>query len=383
MTQLTRRAFAALFLFFALLTSSAEELSELSSYQEVDRLWIGLGEGSLEPKAIEAIQASIEGYYLFEARDGDRLRKGQFWLTIDPSKLELEKQELALEEKKLKEAERKAQLDETEELLALEAKLEEVEEQRRLLLETSSVEEAAELLDAGLIERVQRGVTKLDEEIERLRSLMDPETRQTAKELTKKEQALQIERKRLALIITEKRSKIKANFEGMLTLSTEVKERLLEDSEGLVWLSPGAAIGLIANRDTYVVRIPSEGTLLDTVPQDKARIMIRNQEEGKLIMADLLQVNQEQTGAQSQDVFEFEISKEDAKSLSTVNQKKIVAHLFRTFEKPCRMIPKRDIAFEDSTTLQSGGWKLLVQKLYPEVELVAIGPQHLAVRKKE
>ena len=384
MNKKHRTVLLALFLFSPLL-ASAENLAELSSYQKVDRLWMGLAEGIIEPKALETVQAPIEGYYLFEARDGDWLKKEQHWLTIEPNKLELEKQELELEGQKLKEAERLAELEEVEELQRLEEQLEEIEEQQRLLLAAVSNQEESEFLPQNLGERVRKAFEKLDVEAERIRDLTSTETREATKTLTKKEQALQLERKRLTLIATEKRSKIKAPFDGMLTLSNEVKEQLLKPGEtsGLIWLRPGTAIGLIADRRSYLVRVPSEGTVLDTIPEEDVKILITNREEGKLVMANFLQINQEQIGTQTSEIFEFEITKEDAQDLTVASQKKIIANIFRTFKEPCRVIPKRDIAFEDSAILQSGGWKLLVNKLYPEAELIAVGPQHLAVRKKE
>lgn len=275
--------------------------------------------------------------------------------------------------------------EESEELQRLEEKLEELIEQDRLLLEAFSNEQESQLLPSGLDERVQTGLSKLKAETDRVRALIDPENRQTTKDLAEKEQALQLERKRLSLIAVEKRSQIKAPFEGMLDLSTEIKELLLEsrESNGLIWLPPGTGIGLIADRRSYIVRIPAEGTPLGSIPQDKAKIMLTSKEEGKLVMADLLSVKQEQDGARASEIFEFKVSKEDAQSLSVIGQQKIMAHLFRTFDHPCRVIPKRDIAFEDTSVLQSGGWQMLVRKLWPEAELIAVGPQHLAVRKKK
>ena len=383
MVKVFGRVVVTLFLFSSPLTS-AEKLAELTSYPEVERLWLGLAEAVIEPRALETVQAQLEGYYLFQARDGDWLEKGQLWLKIEPNKLELEKRELELGEQKSKEAERLAELEESEELVRLEEQLEEVVENRRLLIEAATIQEESDLLPQNLEDRVRIGLDKLDREAQRIRNLMSSETRQATKDLTEKEQALQLERQRLALIATEKRSLIKANFAGMLSLSTEVKQRLLDagDTSGLVWLPPGTGIGLIADRTSYVVRVPSEGTLLDTIPENNVKVMIASREDGVLVMADLIEVSQEQKGAQAVEVYEFEISKEDAKKLSVSSQKKTIANIFRTFEKPCRVIPKRDIAFEDSTTLQSGGWKTLVEKLYPEAELIAVGPQHLAVRNK-
>ena len=383
-----QRVFLTLFTHIPLLLlaeTEADDFQELSNYQEVNRLWIGLAEGIIEPTSLEAIKTQVEGYYLIEARDGDWLQKDQHWLTMEPNKLDLEKQELELEEKKAKEVQRKALIEKSEELQRLGEKLEEIVEEQRLLNEALAEERQSELLSAGLEERVQTGQDKLEIEAERIRELMKPEIREAAKLLADKEQALQLERKRLSLLALENRSKIKAPFEGMLELSTAVKELLLEnkDSGGLIWLPPATGIGLITDRTSYIVRIPSEGTQLPSIPQEKLRIMITSKEEGKLISADLLRVIKEQRGEQASLIYEFKISKEEAESLTLLSQQKTIAHLFRTFDSPCRVIPKRDIAFEDTAALQSGGWKKLVKELWPNVELIAVGPQHLAVRRKE
>ena len=378
-------AIQAAFLILSVLPGSGKEPADLTSYQEVNRLWIGLVEGIIAPHSFETVQAPLEGYYLFEARDGDWLTKDQHWLTIGPNKLELDKDELRLEQRKLEESRRLATIEDDENLTRLEERLEELDEQQRLLRESLANEAEVETLSLDLEERVQAGLAKLEKETSRVRDLMSEDLRKEKKDLTEKEQQLQLERKRLALIAAEKRSQIKSPFDGMLELSSEVKELLLKssDSGNLIWLAPTTGIGTITDRRTYVVRVPSEGTQLESIPQEQVKIMISSAKEGKLVKADLLQVVQEQRSTEVTQIYEFQISQEEAKSLSVVGQQKTVAHLFQVFDKPCRVIPKRDIAFSDTTVLQSGGWGALVKKIWPGTELIAVGPQHLAVRIKE
>lgn len=363
------------------LFSFGQQVEDLSSYQEVTRLWIGLEEGVIAPRSIETVQAPLEGYYAFHARDGDWLEKDQHWLTAEPNKLQLEQEEFDLEELKIKEAQRNGEIERSEEYSRLEERLEELLEKRRLLEVSLGTEEE---LPEGVAARVATGIQKLDEEVERVRELISEEVREDKKFLSEKERDLQLERKRVALIASKKRSIVRAPFAGQLTLSTELQDVIKQNKEanGFVWLAPGTTIGVVADRRNYLVSIPSENTTLETVPEDEMQIMITSREDGKLLIADLHQVRQEQRGSEFVQIFEFLIGEEDSKSISILGQQKNLVHLFRTFEKPCRAVPKSAIAFEDTSALQSGGWAGLVRKIWPDAVLVAVGPQHLAIREK-
>lgn len=372
-------------LFLGGLPVLGQDAKALSSYQEVSRLWIGLEEGVIEPYSIETIQVPVEGYYAFHVRDGDWLEENQHWLTAEPNKLQLEREELELEELKTERAKRDAAIESSEEYNRLEERLEEIVERRRVLVKTVALERESEGLPKGVVERVASAIEKLDGEAERVRELISEEVRQNKKLLSEKERGLQLERKRIALIASQKRSIVKAPFAGRLTLSTEVKNLIEQNTEsnGLVWLSPGTTIGVIADRRTYLVRIPSENTSLDTLPEEEMQVMLTGKEDGKLIVADLLQIKQEQEASRFVQIFEFLVDEQDAAGISVLGPQKRLVHLFRTFEKPCRAVPKSAIAFEDATALQSGGWATLVGKIWPDAVLVAVGPQHLAIREKK
>lgn len=337
---------------------------------------MGLAEGTVEPRAIETVISSLEGYYEFHANHAQVLKQDQLYVTARPEQLELERRSLDLTRRQMETARREENRTDAEDSLRLETSRDELLQQRLELAEVLSTEG----LDASLSERLTAAIDKLDGQIARMEEQLDPEGRAVQRQEAQDSRALGYERQRSTFETLERQSLRKAPFAGTLELSSDVREQL--EGQALparIWLAAGVTIGQIVDRSSYRISVPAAKTDLDKIPSEHLLVLLNNHDEGLLVRGTFDEIEQVQAGGELLPIYKFAVDEKYNEKLKTTGVRKELVHIYQTLPEPAHLVQKRDLTFLNPAVLEASGWAGLARHIWPGCKVLAIGPQTLAI----
>eukprot|EP00903_Cladosiphon_okamuranus_P003698 g3696.t1 len=336
----------------------AEEIGKLSSYPLVNRLWIGLEEGTIRPAGYQQIRSRTSGYIQLQLPDGAKVRDGEVWAIADPEQLTIEEESLELEEEKLEQSLKKKSEDAEEAQIIVEIKLYEAEMKRQALVDTAE----SDSLPESLKTRAAEAILKIDERIEVMRERADPSFTEKELHIEEKGGRLGIARTRKQFEALKKNSYLVADFDGELRYSDELAEGAAErESEAdLIWMQAGEHLATIVNDDKFEIVVPAEGGALTRIQVDELLVYLQDPKTGRLIAGDYDRTEELDTGAEIKRNYIFSIQEEAVPDARHSSGQRGLVHVYRKFETPVRLVQKKDIAFADPVTLSSGGWDGLV-----------------------
>jgi len=361
-------------------SSVAEEIKPLEKYPKVDRIWLGMQEGSVRPAAYIQYRARAEGYLQLEAEEGQSLEKHQRWAVMDPEQVELEIRSLELEKKRLDQDLRKLRKGAWQSEAQLTIELREMLERRDALLEASGSNDVPRKLRAQAADAAER----MEDQIEVQLEMLEPAQLKQAAEIEIEAAELALARKKQQMEILKKRSFFTAPFAGELHYSDQVL-RQIEDGEtkaSRVWLANNDIIGSVVDDSKHEIVVVASGPVMSSVPSKQLLVLLQQPKTGKMIHGRYVRTEDEDSGLEIRQKYIFSVDEtgiEDARQ--SVGQRNLV-HLYRRFERRYHLVPKRDIAFAAPDILAKGGWAGLSQHLWPECQVVQVGPQSLLIDMK-
>jgi len=353
------------------------EVKPLTEYREASRMWMGAEEGYIRPASYEQFRRESAGNLLVLAKDGQMLKKGEHWATLDPEQLELERRSAALEEARAVRRQQDTIQDAKEQHLRRVRELNEAEAQltnMRGILRDGD-------LDALFKKRVTEAMAEQEQKIAMLRQQTTAEALQQELDLIREDFSLQEAQRARQLQSLEKFSMLTAKAPGKLSLSATVKQELADatDPGQPVWIRAGELIGSIANEDQYEITVSATGPLLTGIPTEQLLVFFQDPQTGQLIEGLYLRTDERDNGKQILRDFVFKASDKSIESARRASGTTNTVHVYRKFEKPYRIVMKKDLVFSDPDTLEKVGWVGLVQKLWPGCQVIQIAPQSIAV----
>ncbi len=363
------------------LLPAAGEVAPLESLPEVNRIWMGLEEGSIRPAAYEQVRATLEGYLSLRAEDGDLIEKDGLWAVIDPENLEIERESLALEEDKLKRQLEKSAEDSREAELRLALDIHEAEGKRQTLVDASGDPE----IPADLRKRAADAILKIDERLGLLRDKADPETLKSDLALEETEGRLLISRKRKQLLSLEKRSRLVAGFDGELRLSDSLNKAVAdrEEPDSLLWVTANEHLATLVDDNKYEIVVAASGPVLSQIPSEEILVFLQEPKTGALIAGDYDRTDEIDTGGEITRNYVFTIRENSLGDARHSSGQRGLVHVYRKFDSPVRLVHKKDIAFAASDILATSGWGGVVNSLWPGSRIVQVAPQTIAVMPKD
>lgn len=359
----------------------AADVKPLASYPKVERMWMGLEEGSIRPAAYEQIRASTEGYMALHAKDGQLLKKHEAWATLDPQQLAIEQRTLDVDEIKLEQHLKKSREEARDLRLRVSLELHETERKRSDILNASQEPE----MPVELKKRAAEALTKIDQQLKLLNEKLDPANEKRDMQLEIDDGQLQIERKRKQFLALEKRSHLVAGFAGELRLSEGFKKAIAATAspEGLVWVKPNEHLATIVDDQLYEISVTATSPLLAEIPRAELLVFIQEGQTGSLIGGEYARTDEIDSGSEIVQNYIFTIGENYVKvARHSMGQRNLV-HVYRKFTTPFRLIHKKDIAFLAPEVLAASGWDGLVRHLWPGSEVIQVGPQTIAVKAQD
>jgi len=356
--------------------SNAAPIPDLSSYPESERIWLGIEEGIVRPKAFSQARSQLNGNVRLLAEDGQELKKGELWAVLDPENLELERRSLEVEEYNFTQKIRDNKKSHREKLTSAQLDLNEVEQTKsRLLLALESDQTPSELKG-----RLREAIQKAKEEIVFLQDALTPEQQEKDLQMEEEEGRLVLEKKRKQYEELKKRSELTAQFDGILKFSSRVKEELAAHPNGLIWMDANQLIGSVTDEQSLEIVVSAKSPLINQIRKEDLLILMEQSQTGKLISATFQKVDELDTGAEVQTNYLFEIASGSTEVARHSTGQLNLIHVYRKLPVPCRIVLKKDIAFIDPTTLEISGWEGLAMKLWPGCTIEQVASQTIAIR---
>ena len=363
------------------LARAVEPPKPLQSFPTVQRLWMGLEEGSIRPAAYLQVRSSAEGYLSLNAKHGQRLQKDEVWATLDPEQLTIERRTLEVDQQKLDRQLKKSRYDSQDLQIRLSVELHETERKRRDLVEASLETE----IPPALKQRAAQAVRRIDQQIALLNEKLDPATLQRDQQLDQDEGELVLTRKRKLLQALEKRSILVASFSGELRLSDALKKQLAAapNPTDLLWVKPNDLLATLVDDRLFEISVTATSPLLAQIPPAEVLVFFQEGQTGRLIAGEYARTDEVDLGSEITQTYIFNINADAVKVAAQSMGQRNLVHIYRKFTRPFRFVQKKDIAFLAPDVLAASGWDGLVRHLWPGSEVIQVGPQAIAVKPKD
>ena len=363
------------------LARAVEPPKPLQSFPTVQRLWMGLEEGSIRPAAYLQVRSSAEGYLSLNAKHGQRLQKDEVWATLDPEQLTIERRTLEVDQQKLDRQLKKSRYDSQDLQIRLSVELHETERKRRDLVEASLETE----IPPALKQRAAQAVRRIDQQIALLNEKLDPATLQRDQQLDQDEGELVLTRKRKLLQALEKRSILVASFSGELRLSDALKKQLAAapNPTDLLWVKPNDLLATLVDDRLFEISVTATSPLLAQIPPAELLVFFQEGQTGRLIAGEYARTDEVDLGSEITQTYIFNINADAVKVAAQSMGQRNLVHIYRKFTRPFRFVQKKDIAFLAPDVLAASGWDGLVRHLWPGSEVIQVGPQAIAVKPKD
>jgi len=359
----------------SLMTGLLSAQPTLSSLPKVSRIWVGTEKALVTSAQFKEFYALGDGKIEMLVKDGQWLKKGQHWATLDPESLQLERETLALEKEK-----NEQRFIEFEELLdnkldGFKKALGELRTQDADLLLLAEQKEVTPVIRKKIIAAQK----EIKEREKKLLSKISPENIALKSELKKRELDLLIRKKEKMLSQSIRKSELKAPFSGRIDFI--LKE--LKKSEGATWVGAGARFATLVDDRRYSLEVTPSGFGNYSGSLDSLEIMLSPDGEGFAITGKFERLEKVQISNRSFEKWVFLVdenySDQAAKSMGLTR----IAHLFKKLDKPAHVVMKKELFSENPELLKKEGWAGLVKYLWPNAQIVFIGPQAIALSPKD
>ncbi len=353
------------------------EVKPLSEYPEVTRMWMGVEEGVLRPANYEQFRPDGDAYVAIHANDGQMLKKGEHWATIDPENLELERRTKELEDAKAINKEQDALQEARERHVNKIRELHEMQAQHATMQELRDSGD----LDAVFGQRVQKAMAQLKEQIAVLEKQVTDDALQESLKLVQEDYSIQAAQRDLKSKTLEKYSMLVAKEAGKLELGGLIKRELEEGAKerDLVWVGANELIGSISSDDAYEIIVSASGPLLSGIPTDQLLVFFQDPRTGRKIQGVYTRADERDSGKQIQRDFIFRVDEDGIKAARRASGSSNSIHVYRRFDKPYRLVSKKDLVFADPEALERSGWAGIVQKTWPGSKVIQVAPQSIAI----
>ncbi len=349
--------------------SSTLDTPPISSYTLSDKVWIGTEVFQItylnqthfiQPTALKMTLLVADGEWV--SQDTPLATSNSEKLHLEKRSYLLEKSQLSIDLKELKKEQRKFIQSIRAEIATLKEELKKIQ----ILHDNPSLPENLKQKSLSVKQELLESIQELEEELkpEQLALTLDNQKEELEIRFLKAEQSYRE---------LEDNSTILAPFEGRL-------EYLIKDMElnQPVRIDSGEEyISLTNDEEVQFVCSPSSEYLKLAQP---LQVTIEIDMLDKKISAHFHNqlITTKSNRRLKQLAFRTEEKREDL--IKHINTSRM-GQVYYNFEKPCYLVPKKNILSLYPEILEKEGWRGLAKKLWPEQELVYIAPKHLAIGK--
>lgn len=356
----------------------AQEADELASvrhysdYPVTASNWVAVDNGKVVSSQLEYFRAPYELQVTVHKPHLATLKAGDHWGTIDEEKVELDRRSIEIEKWRLK-----------NDLKELEGKQKQRKESIEIEIATLLSEKAlitkglnSDELPSKLALRVKEAIKLLDESVIELRESIAEEVLLEEYQNEKDALEIKLQRRERELEKSERNALLKAPFDGILELNNDV-------DENAYWVDSGEVIATISDDSVYEVHFDSKNSVFQRSNLSKLRITMNMGSSGQLIIAHYKETKKIDINGTFRNTHIFGVDDESIDLASQIVDQTRVCNIHEKLPPNCHLVKKHDIALVAPDILNAKGWNGLVKYLWPDAEVISIGPRAISIQKSD
>lgn len=366
-----------LILFFILSIVYCSAFPELKDLPEEHELWMGFEEAELRPGSLQKVSANFSGELKILKKDGECLKSGDVFAIKDPKRRENEIKSYELDIKKAKYQIIDLKDKQSEQLRSWRTALEELENQAILLKRAINEPQ----LPIELRKQASSGYDDIMQEIQRKRDQLNPKEYLERFKQEVEEIELRIKRRKYEFHDQVRNSEMRTTMDGILHLEKNIKHKASLNKDGIVRVENQDVIGEIWQEGYYQLVINASSNSIRSVPSSCLIVTAADPKSGEFLNCQLdKNVNASMLGDEK---LYFKAKIPNYQNGTGAKSYQVMAQVYCRFPKKVKVVYKKDIAFVDSSILASAGWGGVIKKIWPDAEILQIGPQAIAITNKK
>ncbi|MDX1680460.1 MAG: hypothetical protein R3242_07005 [Akkermansiaceae bacterium] len=347
-------------------TADKEPRRNLSSYPLQDRVWVGNFGGKVEVNPMVDLETKRFGRVEWKAQDDEEVEAGQTvaWQAADHVRHSQNQLDMLKEEHLLKmEA---TEWEHQEKINANRRSLRELESKLRSLELTP---QERRIVGEEFVARLDERKSEIEAELDAARMRLDPERLATELKLERQRLIADLDKAQLDHADLVNNMSLIAPHDGVL--------RHLEQGD----VDKGAIVGRIERQGRAVASLKIVDPEVRSEKPERLAIIVTGP-SGQRVQGSFSHVEKMLDVGLGSVIHHFELEPREGQSLDNEMSGERMISVYRLLGRQARVVPKSAFLFEEPAKIQNMGWAAYIKEIWPQSEIVYIGPTAIAVAEK-
>lgn len=360
-------------------TATSTVPDSLESLGKTDRVWV----------AAERITISANHETVYMSPNNSKIKltrpkmisltKGDHWATLNPEilshdirSIELKKEKAALDVDNLQD-------DNIEELLKIEKGL------NQLISKISELELAllTEELNQKTKNRIKLAIAELQKQQERLRAKVDTGQYLLKNKLKKREIELKLDQSIRTHQGKLHNAQLVAQHDGELRFSLP-KDKIEQLMNGeTIWLPGNTEFATLRDTQSIHADLILNNSTLFAYEKEKLQLRVHIGSVGRVLRAHFSHEKSGSARTGNRKTWSFAIDPSEVTYATNAIGSQSVANIFYQLDEPAHIVMKDLLAPLYPEILKQDGWRGVIKKIWPDAQVVMIGPQSIALRPRK
>lgn len=341
----------------------AQDVPKLDSYPKADKIWLGAFGGEVEVNPKTELLNLRFGKLHWLVQDGGEVKEGDVIAYSAYDNIQHSKSQLDLLEAEHEMRLRTAVWDHLEEATGLEKKAAALQSD---IAKFTFSDSEKKLAGADLSARVENHRKQLEEQLDALKEQLDPEHRAGKLRVARQKIINELERSRIDHRELLDNHAVYAAHDGVVHHEKEGEVR-----QGLV-------IGQLERRGRAVVTIKVIDPAVISHDPELLSVSVLDR-KGRSFKGEFLEVERLPLGASGPQTYRFQLRDNGQAKLDADMTGESVVTIHRGIGQEAFIVPKTKFLFSQTEKVQKLGWPGFIKSMWPDAEIVYIGPKSIAV----
>ncbi|WP_411826263.1 hypothetical protein [Luteolibacter sp. AS25] len=345
-----------------------EKTPDLESFEVGDRIWLSTVSGTVTIDPVQQLEAFTPGRISWLVEEGAMVKEDQELFRVNAEAIELSERDLALREKKFKNDVEDLTWAVDEQKQGLRATLKELEDS---LLELELSPGEIEALGPDVTRELETEKRRVEKSLQMKRERFESDYFEANLDTEIKELELELDQADFKHREIVQQATVKALSDGMVTITQS-------DVSG----QPPLKVGELTTLGVAECRIQlTEPRSRNAAKED---LMITVQGSDGVLFEGLFEREEPFIlGQSSTATMIFRLESDETKPSREALDGEQIVRLYLKLSEPASLIQKEPFLLKHTKEIQELGWKGFLQSMWPDAEVVYIGPRVIAVRRKE
>lgn len=178
-------------------------------------------------------------------------------------------------------------------------------------------------------------------------------------------------------------SEYKAPFSGVIEFSGEFLELHPDPEQKTIWVNANLNLGRLTDQSQSYIKLESSRAFWNQIPPSQLILSIADPRKGTRHKAPYSHSATGSLPNKNSKAHYFLLENHFLSPDEISSEQLYLVDVFRSFDHPKPIIPKKKLLSKDPDLLKHEGWAGLVEKFHPSYKIFQIGPEAIALELKE